>query len=128
MAAYDRDAVIEGMLALYKTVLHMDNGPATNLRIPPASGWDFSIDDMESLRNMKTPDVIDLIRRLPYTRHTFIAYQTDPIAYFDSEWYGVRHAANPWGGDAITEDYELPLTFQSENVGTILILDTRTGK
>lgn len=136
MAAYDRDPIVEAMLALYETVLLMSNSPAKDLFIAPPSGWHFNEEQLAILQDTKSRTVIDLILHLPYlfgsVDNYAVAYQTTPINYYNSDWFSVRSASDPYGFGGMmakyVEDSELPLTMQHENVGVILMLDTRSGK
>lgn len=123
----DRDATIAALRALYQTRLSMSGSHLSSDLLPPSpEGWTFEPSKLAKFTRSKSPEVVDLLRHLPFCRSN-VAPSTSVIDYCNDDWYGARHAGNPWGGEAVVEAYELPLTMQVENVGTILVLDVRTG-
>ena len=134
MATYDRDATVQALKALYETVMLMSETPASTLITPP-SGWSPPV------TTRKSAEVIDLMRNLVYNSRVCLAHETSPVNYFAPNWIGMFIPFEPYsdgeaetpegdgGGDVadITED-EVALTMQNDSIGTILVLDTKSGK
>lgn len=131
MATYNRDAISTAMRSLLATILQMGNRLPAALHLPPLNGWDFGNEKLSVLAAHKTPAVVDLMRRLPYA-DTYVAGETKLIDYrVGGGDYGVEFAWDPIpfrNGGPVVDAAELPLTFQWDGMGTILVLDVRTGE
>ena len=93
----------------------------------------MSTEQITSISAAKTPAVLNLIKRLSYADYTHLAPDTVPIKYTSKEGRESKDGTSPlpWSDPDKPVDIlpsELPLTTQNDNIGTLLILDTETGK
>ncbi|KAI9663875.1 MAG: hypothetical protein M1821_007365 [Bathelium mastoideum] len=132
MASYDRDKIVHAFKALYQTIMIMADIPASSLLTPP-NDWS------PPASTRKSAQVIDLMANLPYVSDLHLAYETSPVNYFVPNWNGTFLHFQPYGYSEgfeanfpdgvsdVTED-EIVLTMQNDNIGSILVLNTKSGE
>ncbi|KAI9694869.1 MAG: hypothetical protein M1822_000485 [Bathelium mastoideum] len=131
MASYDRDKIVHAFKALYQTIMIMADIPASSLLTPP-NDWS------PPASTRKSAQVIVLMANLPYVSDLHLAYETSPVNYFVPNWNGTFLHFQPYGYSEgfeanfpdgvsdVTED-EIVLTMQNDNIGSILVLNTKSG-
>ncbi|KXT04005.1 hypothetical protein AC578_9262 [Pseudocercospora eumusae] len=133
MATIDSNAFLAAWDSLLETVHTMSGSDFTIIHRPPDEGWNLGTEQITRISAAKTPAVLRLITRLSYADNTHLAPDTVPINYTSKEGLGPKDGTSPlpWSNPDKPVDIlpsELLLTTQNDNIGTLLILDTETGK
>lgn len=134
--------LIEALLKLYQTLdkmsgwedydIPIDHPFQIKTKVAPPAGHTLPDGLEEELMERKTPAVIDLIKRLPYSRCRHLAPATIAISYSDAQScrYRPHLAWSPglWEESTMTvSPSELPLTQAEEDTfGFICVVDTET--
>lgn len=142
-ATYNADAVVEAITEHYLALSKLPFIDASDILYPPPTGWsNITVENFAPLK--KTPEVIALLKRLPYLRNKnregkeyIIAFHTFVIDYSRAPF---ETPLDEDAVEALSPDYYfdedeklpagvIPLTRAEDNVwGVWLLLDTTDGK
>lgn len=140
---YDPDSIVATITEHYQALSQLPFIDESDILYPPSGGWP-NITEENFAPLGKTPEVIALLKRLPYLRnknnegkeyiiafHTFVIDYSNPPyqvpldedtadGYSPDYYYGDDEKLPPW---------VIPLTRAEDNVwGVWLLLDTTDGK
>jgi hypothetical protein len=120
------DEIISALTAHYQEIMKQPGLEGSELKIPPATGWD-SVDTVELRNAGKSEGAIELLRRMPYLEGTgdydriLVDWDSVSIAYTQRAYTSVEDI-NPLPSHCVY------LTEGEHLEGYSLILDTEKGR
>ena len=133
MADFEINAVVTIWQSLLDTIVAMSGETPDRVQRASDEGWSLQPQQVDRIVAAKTPTVLELIKKLSYCKDIHVAPSTPPLNYISTEGLEMKDGTSPlqWSDPGNLPDIlpeELPLTTQSDGVGSLLILNVHTGQ